>query len=866
MSTLGNRHGSGGRMGGAIDADRIFQRHTVSDIRQMYGKYVEEMKEKEEKLRHVVGDSYRDLISSADAIKDIAEQCHVVAEKLSTLMETSEGVSEMPSSATGPGQDEEVEKVYWVASKVKYMVDSQEAIYGHLDRDEYLRAAVRYLRAVEMHKEFDASCGEHARQFPFLEHLWPSVRRLDGEIWNRGQEWLTQQESIDVDSGASVLACLALLRPLDSNDVLKYLVTSRRNCILAKGRQGEDVSDLVGVMFESMWSTVCLIMEVFGDSGQKPMVRLLETLVDEEVDGKSSSSTQTLSSRARDAMSKLEGFTKGALQLETEDWLRKTSHDVQQILEPLFSATTSCRELKHIEEHVQDRLSRWRCCVHQGDDVMDMSCSALSQYAMGDIVSLWDQTCQDLVVTQAKKIISTRFRDVSDIVEKMTAEALSQSKNEAVTVDPIGQYTASTVYKDLNTVSSGAAEREWWIQVASEFFDEIHGALEKTLAESIECLSIGNKKYASNSDEEFVSFEDFISQEFASAMKSMVSLMEATRLNATRDTVIGLSLVFVQLASKILYSCEPFQKLLHFQEVARDGDNYDSSVLHPWARETLKRIQDLRTASNETWSKWFNGEIARQIRQSGSYDILPSSSSAAQDDASGSTTVPSFPSSWLMGALTCFCEELEKAGGSALQEDLVKQAMGSFKSTMLATALEMEEEDPSTSRDGVLQRIYDIRFICSLFGDDAAVRATAKSVLDSLGARIDPIDWSGCSSAIDENVAVFSSSAASFLRISNAHDSSGVSRDNDGNGIMALSTTTSRFAYLPAKLPSRPNKMSAYGLSNSVDDDGSSLGNMSSSVTAQSAITSLLGTKAAEMSAKIEGYTSGGLLGSFFTN
>jgi hypothetical protein len=37
-------------------------------------------------------------------------------------------------------------------------------------------------------------------------------------------------------------------------------------------------------------------------------------------------------------------------------------------------------------------------------------------------------------------------------------------------------------------------------------------------------------------------------------------------------------------------------------------------------------------------------------------------------------------------------------------------------------------------------------------------------------------------------------------------------------------------------------------------------------VSAQSAITSLLGTKAAEMSAKIEGYTSGSLLGSFFTN
>lgn len=37
MSTLGNRPGSGGRMGGAIDADRIFQRHTVSDIRQVGG-------------------------------------------------------------------------------------------------------------------------------------------------------------------------------------------------------------------------------------------------------------------------------------------------------------------------------------------------------------------------------------------------------------------------------------------------------------------------------------------------------------------------------------------------------------------------------------------------------------------------------------------------------------------------------------------------------------------------------------------------------------------------------------------------------------------------------------------------------------
>ena len=89
-------------------------------------------------MRQVVGDSYRDLISSADAIESIAEQCEQVSKTLEDLVGLirNQKVLNTASGDVGVsrGHDEEV---FSMASCVKFIVDSQEAIYGHVDREEY---------------------------------------------------------------------------------------------------------------------------------------------------------------------------------------------------------------------------------------------------------------------------------------------------------------------------------------------------------------------------------------------------------------------------------------------------------------------------------------------------------------------------------------------------------------------------------------------------------------------------------------------------------------------------------------------------------------------------------------------------------
>ncbi len=67
-----------------------------------------------------------------------------------------------------------------LGSRIKYLVDTPEIIWGCLDTREFLAAAQRLLRASEVHRLLLAGSqrGTVERCFPVVAHLWPNVQKF----------------------------------------------------------------------------------------------------------------------------------------------------------------------------------------------------------------------------------------------------------------------------------------------------------------------------------------------------------------------------------------------------------------------------------------------------------------------------------------------------------------------------------------------------------------------------------------------------------------------------------------------------------------------------------------------------------------
>ena len=67
-----------------------------------------------------------------------------------------------------------------LGSRVKYLVDTPELIWGCLDTREFLAAAQRLARASVVHECLMRSSQRATieRRFPLIGHLWPSIEKF----------------------------------------------------------------------------------------------------------------------------------------------------------------------------------------------------------------------------------------------------------------------------------------------------------------------------------------------------------------------------------------------------------------------------------------------------------------------------------------------------------------------------------------------------------------------------------------------------------------------------------------------------------------------------------------------------------------
>ena len=66
-----------------------------------------------------------------------------------------------------------------LASRIRYIVDTSEMIWGSLDAGDVLAASLRFLRAATVHKLLLSAAGPAVTaRFPLVAHQWPAIEKF----------------------------------------------------------------------------------------------------------------------------------------------------------------------------------------------------------------------------------------------------------------------------------------------------------------------------------------------------------------------------------------------------------------------------------------------------------------------------------------------------------------------------------------------------------------------------------------------------------------------------------------------------------------------------------------------------------------
>ncbi|WOK99393.1 conserved oligomeric Golgi complex subunit 1 [Canna indica] len=221
--------------GGARDAESLFRSKPIPEIRAAEAATRREIKAKEEELRLLVGESYRDLIDSADSILQIRSSCESIDSNLAAVDAALRSLS-VPAAPDSPalGPNPARARIYGIAARVKYLVDTPENIWGCLDESMLLEASGRYLRAREVHGILSTAADrEVLAKFPLLRHQWQIVEGFKVQISQRSRERLTDQ-GLTVAAYADALAAAATIDNLEPKQVIGLFLDSRKSWISQK--------------------------------------------------------------------------------------------------------------------------------------------------------------------------------------------------------------------------------------------------------------------------------------------------------------------------------------------------------------------------------------------------------------------------------------------------------------------------------------------------------------------------------------------------------------------------------------------------------------------------------------------------------
>ncbi|KAI3925887.1 hypothetical protein MKW92_012892 [Papaver armeniacum] len=421
---------------GFRDAESLFRTKPISEIRTIEVKTQKEIEEKKEELRQLVGNRYRDLIDSADSIVCMKSSCQSISTNISMIENYIHSLSKSNNdngdNTPRMNYSNPVRlRVYGIACRVKYLVDTPENIWGCLDESMFLEASGRYIRAKLVHDLVVSSENkEFLKNFPLLGHQWGIVESFKGQISARSRERLMDCD-LGIGAYADALGAVAVIDELGPEEVLRLFLESRKSWVSMKlGGAGDVVSvfcDIVKIIQVSLGQVGEMFLQVLNDMplfyktilGSPPGSQLFGGLPNPEEEVKQ---WKLHREKLESVMLVLD---KELIAKTCLNWLKTCGEETVSKVNGryLIDSIISGEELATAEKLIRESLDsrkvlegslEWLKSVFGSE--IESPWNRIRELVLGNDEDLWDGIFEDAFVRRMKQIIDSGFKDLGRVV------------------------------------------------------------------------------------------------------------------------------------------------------------------------------------------------------------------------------------------------------------------------------------------------------------------------------------------------------------------------------------------------------------------------------------------------------------------
>ncbi|KAF9099503.1 Golgi transport complex subunit 1 [Mortierella sp. AD031] len=285
-----------------VDADELFMKLSVPELNVYERRTRQDIENKKQELRMMVGERYRDLIGAADCIVRMKETAFSVQDNIARMRNSCDihslkrNVAAKTKKAQSGSMDGMKKSLYTSAAQIKLLADVPEQIWRNMENHNYLTASRLYLISKAIYKNLNADAEDSHHQsvkvmetFPVVGRQWDAVSHFKAQILQKSHQHLKNADISDLDVIETMCAVM-LLDDMTIKDMFELLLTQRceaiREALEDQQQQSSDIAGQIVLAIEILKATLFHISGVFleiapvesGKSSVSPLERHLKSL------------------------------------------------------------------------------------------------------------------------------------------------------------------------------------------------------------------------------------------------------------------------------------------------------------------------------------------------------------------------------------------------------------------------------------------------------------------------------------------------------------------------------------------------------------------------------------------------------------
>ncbi|KAK7058383.1 hypothetical protein VNI00_002017 [Paramarasmius palmivorus] len=227
-----------------IDPDELFNKYTVSEVKVVQQRLRRDADAKQEELRQMVGERYRDLLQASTSIISIAQSSkrviHALEDTKTAILSQEE---DMPTrhANTKDNDDVHLNMLQNLSAHIKLLLDVPEHLWRLMEKKKYFTAAWLFLLSRVVHRALirEDERDEEAwnsqgidilDQFPLVQRQWEHVSSFRQQIIVRAKQSL-QEYTTSTEETCATLLTLHLLESRPLTDTLAIFLEKRSKAL-----------------------------------------------------------------------------------------------------------------------------------------------------------------------------------------------------------------------------------------------------------------------------------------------------------------------------------------------------------------------------------------------------------------------------------------------------------------------------------------------------------------------------------------------------------------------------------------------------------------------------------------------------------